>query len=145
MHRRGPMVGLGILMCLILVGCSGGTGNTVFGKVTYLGKTLTTGVITFHASDGKTYGGGISWDGSYKLIGVPSGPAKVTIEVRNLEAPGTEGAAPPAGVNPVAGAAAPPIPVFIDEKYKSLNPDNRLQFDVGGPKGPDHKIDIDLQ
>jgi hypothetical protein len=68
-----------VLGCLAgATGCAKPEGD-VGGKVTYKGKNLEYGTVTFLSSDGGSYQADIQSDGSYSLKGVPAGPARVAV------------------------------------------------------------------
>lgn len=68
------LVGAFLLIC----GCSSGTAD-VTGSVTYNGKPVKTGTVTFFVDGATPKAGQISPDGTYKVAGVKIGPAKVTV------------------------------------------------------------------
>jgi hypothetical protein len=70
-----------LLLALLTIGCGSKTG-TLSGKVTYQGKALTGGFVTFisEGPEAKTLSCGIQKDGSYSLSGVPVGPVKITVQ-----------------------------------------------------------------
>ena len=128
LSRRGTravaLVTVSACMCLLL-GCSGGTGD-VSGTVTFNGKPLQGGTVTFASADGgPNYTGIIKEDGTYTVSGVRSGPYKVCVETESLKAkaagggppsggsgskggpPGKGG--PPAGSGPPGGSGPPDI------------------------------------
>jgi hypothetical protein len=84
MHARPTPVSRRLLLpllCLLLglsaTGC-GGTG-TVSGKVTYKGKPVPSGTITFQGSDGNPVSAQLDKEGNYTARNVKTGDAKVTI------------------------------------------------------------------
>ncbi|HTU20187.1 MAG TPA: carboxypeptidase-like regulatory domain-containing protein [Gemmataceae bacterium] len=91
------------------------------GKVTYQGKALPGGFITFVRDAGGSYSQKIEKDGTYRVPGVPTGPAKIS--VRALEPPRhPEGMIPPSEIAKMGkGGVKPPTPtetyVRIPEKY----------------------------
>ena len=61
----------------------GGSFTEVGGTVTFKGKKLTTGSLTFLSADGKKKGvTNIASDGTYKLIEPPLGKVKVAVHVK---------------------------------------------------------------
>jgi hypothetical protein len=80
--------------------------GTIMGKVTYKGKPLPGGTVTFHPAKGKAITGIIQPDGTYAVKDVPLGPAKVAIE--------TESVKPKPGAAPKGGKYIP-----IPAKYAS--------------------------
>jgi hypothetical protein len=78
-------LGLSLLLTLALVvaGCGSGGRGTVSGKVSYQGKPLTGGLVTFNNPGGvaKVVTAEIQGDGSYKATNVPA--EKTGIEITN--------------------------------------------------------------
>src|SRR5262245_39366505 len=78
----------------IIVGCQGATTSEVSGTVSYDGKPVERGTITFWSEDGNSTGGGVIQDGRYVARSVPIGPTVVVIigdkvtEKKNLYGPG---------------------------------------------------------
>src|SRR5438270_886704 len=68
---------------LLLVGC-GGRGD-ISGTVSYKGKNLVFGTIQMEGSDHLVRSGRINLDGSYSVVDVASGEAKVSIYSSNPE------------------------------------------------------------
>ncbi len=68
---------LGLLTCLSLVGCS--SKATVEGTVTYKGKPLEVGTVTFYVGN-KTVSASIGEGGKYTAVNVPAGEANVTVQ-----------------------------------------------------------------
>jgi hypothetical protein len=62
------------------------TTGTVTGKVTYQGKPLVEGTVTFLTRVAKT-SSKIHPDGRYKVSGIPVGPAFIRVESRGLAVP----------------------------------------------------------
>src|SRR5437588_6501794 len=81
---RGRLASLAILLLALLIatGCSGKKASgTVSGKVTYQGKALRGGSVTFIPADGVGVATSrIAEDGSYKVEKVPAGNVKITVE-----------------------------------------------------------------
>lgn len=61
----------------ILVGCAGK--GDVSGKVTHNGKLLPYGSVQFQSADGLIVPGTIGSDGTYRVSGVPTGTAKISV------------------------------------------------------------------
>ena len=76
-------VGIGLLL-LVGVGCQEGKGR-VSGKVSYNGKPLALGSVTFKASDKNFHQGNIGLDGSYDVPGVSLGSALVAVNSSDPE------------------------------------------------------------
>lgn len=66
----------GVLACLA-VGC-GGQGD-ISGTVTYKGKPVVTGSVTFYGPDKVAHIGAIDEQGNYKVAGVPTGTAEIAV------------------------------------------------------------------
>jgi hypothetical protein len=73
-----------IVLALAAAGCEP-TKTTASGTVTYRGKPVTWGSVALVAADGVTYPGVLQADGSFRIPGVPVGPARVL--VRNPDEP----------------------------------------------------------
>jgi hypothetical protein len=75
--------GSGLLLALLLVplatGCGGKAGATVSGTVTYQGKPLSSGIVTFVPDVGPAHNADIQSDGSYRMTNVPVGPVKISV------------------------------------------------------------------
>jgi hypothetical protein len=71
-------------LALASAGCEP-TKTTASGTVTFRDKPVTWGSIALVASDGVTYPGVLQADGSFRIPGVPVGPARVL--VRNPDEP----------------------------------------------------------
>ncbi len=72
-------VSLTALLALALMGCSHPTAH-VSGKVTYQGKPLPTGTVTFYSADNKVVRSSqIATDGTYAVEKVPLGVAKISV------------------------------------------------------------------
>jgi hypothetical protein len=133
---RGGLILTGLL-ALAVCGCGKKTG-TVSGVVTFQGKPLPGGYVNFNTldKDGKvavTRSAGIEQNGSYKASGVPTGPAKITVQ-----APAGSITQPKvAGGMPFRGKP----PVVLPDRYGSVDRTD-LQYDVtAGPQ----TYDIDLK
>ena len=71
-------IGLLVLMSVATqIGC-GGKGD-ISGKITFKGKPVAGGTVTFVAKDKMPYQGPIGEDGSYSLSGVPTGEVKIGV------------------------------------------------------------------
>ena len=106
-HRLFPSVLCGLLV-LGAVGCGGGKKGTVSGTVTYDGKKLQMGNVTFVPAKGNPVTAEISEDGTYTAVGVPTGDVKITVETRGAKmALAGMQTGPGPGVTPPKGATLP--------------------------------------
>jgi len=137
-------------LLLLLAGCS--SKGTVTGKITYQGKPLPLGIVTFVPEQG---GGGFTSDirdGEYKITKIPSGPAKIAIMLsssgpplkymRMMQPPAEvlEKAAPGKSVEEPTKPSPVPQGAPLPEKFK--NPDTSgLTYTV---KSGSQVHDIDL-
>jgi hypothetical protein len=69
---------------------------TVSGRVTYQGKPLTSGSVTFCAAEGRVEHGLLRTDGSYAIERVPVGPARVAVASHTSVPVGLRGSSAPA-------------------------------------------------
>ena len=144
--RFGPCVGL--ISLLVFAGC-GSKPGFITGKVTYKGKALNSGAITFYGADGRTDSGVIKSDGTYVVPSAPTGPVKVTVVVRQVKAPPKPRTGPGANSPAHPGSkdtTPPPTPettipaVLIPAKYESPDQSGLVYMVTGG----NQTIDIDL-
>ncbi|HYH68895.1 MAG TPA: hypothetical protein VD866_29650 [Urbifossiella sp.] len=139
--RRAGLLGA---VALLAAGC-GGAGD-VTGTVTYQGKPVVTGSVTFYGPDKTPYLGAIDEKGNYKVVGVPSGARQVTVASPDpLPPPGAksgkpsnpnlpEGTPEPKGTRPEGWRAIP-------TNYADPNA-SKLTFEV---RGGANTIDIPLE
>jgi hypothetical protein len=73
------VTGLWATLALSLAGCGGPYTGAVSGKVTYQGKPLPGGLVTFVHPDGRIGQGQIQEDGTYSVPKAPGGDVKVTV------------------------------------------------------------------
>jgi hypothetical protein len=80
-RRLGPF-SLLVAAFLALAGCQGGNRPaTVSGKVTYLGRPITSGVVVLVGADGKTSTpGAVGPDGTYRIAQAPAGTVRVAFD-----------------------------------------------------------------
>jgi hypothetical protein len=105
------------LLALAALACGCGSGSApVTGRVTYQGKPVVWGSVTFKAADGSMHQIGINLDGTYRLEHVPVGPAVVGVSspdpapsARARQLGGDEGRGRP-GPPPVPAGAWFPLP-----------------------------------
>jgi hypothetical protein len=102
---RGLLLASGFALLLGCAGCGPATGE-VSGTVTYEGKPLKGGSVTFATTDGKNgQTSEIKEDGTYTVHRVLVGPAAITVETRSLL--GAKGAMTPQGGRPGQGQGPP--------------------------------------
>jgi len=79
-----------------MMGCSGGTG-TVTGTVTYKGKPVPQGIVTFYSPDNRVILSHLQPDGSYAAEEIAVGEVKVSVEAPQGAPPAPAVPAPPGG------------------------------------------------
>jgi hypothetical protein len=127
------------------MGCGQPTGY-VTGKVTYQGRPLTSGAVTFHGEDGRVDSGPINSEGNYVVANAPSGTVKVTVVVRqvNQKAVSKRGPGAKSPTHPDQ-AKQPPAetakPLIIPPRFADPN-QSGLAYNVTGGK---QTIDIPLE
>ena len=78
--RRGSALPIVLLVLPLAVGCGDQAKGTVSGQVTYKGKPLSSGFVTFAGEKGGPLHAEIHSDGSYRVDNVPVGPVKIGVE-----------------------------------------------------------------
>jgi hypothetical protein len=125
---------------LFSLGCGGPFSGSVSGKVTYNGKPLPGGYVTFVHADGRTKQVQIQTDGSYSIPDAPGGDVKVAVKtVPPIPAMPRNPFSQPGEKSEPIYPAGPyvPIPVkYADEKNSGLS----TKINRGG-----NTYDIDLQ
>jgi hypothetical protein len=144
--RASAMV---LLISMIgVAGCS--KSANVTGKVTYKGKPVTSGSVSFIASDSVQYSGQIQPDGTYAIPKVPTGSVKVLVSSPNPGGAnrGSTKGRPRGGEGDLAGAppAAPEAAATtgwfpLPEEYADLAK-SKLTLEV---KGNPAVLDIELK
>jgi hypothetical protein len=145
-HRPGTRGRLGWLLCLaalLAAGC-GKTTAQVSGKVTYRGRPVTSGAVTFLGKDGKAGDTGqIQADGSYVVARAPVGPvtiAVVTPPPPDYSQAASQGGSLAADEEVKAGLARAARHVAVPAKYRNPQ-ESGLTFEVRpGPNA--HDIDL---
>lgn len=144
-RTRLLLAGLLILNLTLLAGCNSGAKNktgTVQGTVKVDGTNANSGIVTFVAADGTTPSGTIDTDGTYRVLDVPVGAAKIS--VKSVEVPkNSAGAAAPPPMKDMTGtsSSAPPAkPVAIPAKYAKADT-STLTYTVKGGTN-DYPIDL---
>jgi hypothetical protein len=89
-----------VTVFVLAAGCGAGTG-TVSGKVTYLGKPVPAGRITFRPADPKqnTVSADLDADGNFPPVALPTGEVTVSIDNREFEPQPAMGSGVPAGIS----------------------------------------------
>jgi len=130
-----------------MTGCGSGTA-TVSGKVSYNGKVLKGGNVTFVSSEGKpTVSTSIKEDGTYTLV-VPVGPGKICVETQSLNPAGKSKSmkySPPPGQQAPeglgGGSSADTAKRYIPIPERFSNPEtSELTYDIKGSQ--EHNIDL---
>jgi hypothetical protein len=147
----------------VFIGCNKPSGS-VSGKVTYNGKALKGGNVTFVGGAGQPSGSAsIKEDGTYFIPKLAAGPYKVVVETESLRPPRAirpkMGGGPPKGKGGLPeGVEAPPgysasspadavaaknakLYTHIPEKYSAADTTD-LSYEI---KGGEQKYDIDLK
>jgi len=157
---RIPRYSLGIVLLAILtvLGCAGRR-SEVSGTVTYQGKPLEIGTVTFLDNNKLVLGSGAISDGKYSIAKLPSGPVKIVVttppqipaNVRARSAPAgktlpkgkqmaEEKHLSPEELNALPRGGRLPPHVIIPEKY--ANPDESgLSYTVR-PGNQEHNIEL---
>lgn len=68
-----------VAVVALLVGCGGEAQTDVYGKITYGGKAVSSGLINFQLDGGRVFGGPITADGGYEYS-LPPGQYQVRID-----------------------------------------------------------------
>jgi len=77
-RRYGGVLLVLLLFCSLAAGCAKPKGS-ISGKVTYQGKPLTTGFVTFTPEKGPAVTSPIDGEGNYRVEKVPVGAAKISV------------------------------------------------------------------
>jgi hypothetical protein len=116
-------IALAAALLALAAGCSSTPERPeVTGKVTFQGKPIEEGLVTFHGPDGKQATGSIRPDGGYTVADPPLGVCQITLS----GTPGNTGKAGGDGHSAVPGAGQRPS--LIPKKY--AKPGNGLSHDV---------------
>lgn len=133
--RIGLVALLGLSTPLFLAGCGSSKkgGAKISGKVTYAGKPVAGGHITFTPPEGTPYQGTLNADGTFAFAGVPTGDMKVSIDTEYIKSSqsGYNNMPMPANMPPEIAAkmkekkaelpqATGPTYMKIPEKYASV-------------------------
>jgi len=74
----------GLVLSVLAPPALGGDTATVTGKISYNGKPLKSGKVTFHPAAGKAIVAKLNADGTYEAKNVPVGELKVTVQSKAL-------------------------------------------------------------
>jgi hypothetical protein len=103
-------------------GCGGVSKATVTGKVSYNGKVLKGGYVTFiHAN--RTVSGQINQDGTYTIEDIPTGAVKICVATSHLSTKNRTGPAsyaPPKGAEAAGGDYTPPDRGAAARRYTEI-------------------------
>src|SRR5262245_40926742 len=144
--RVKPLGILGTIGLLFLAGCGNPPAGTVRGKVTYKGKPVILGGVSFIIDGSLPKYAPIQKDGSYEAVGVPAGESTVLVTsvpipegdgVDHLEHPEVFAKRKAAAVKAAREAGWVPIPTAYGDVQNSP-----LRYSVR--KG-DNQYDIDLK
>jgi hypothetical protein len=83
--RCGSVLSLVLLALPLASGCGGQAKGTVSGKVTYQGKPVPSGFVTFLVENGAPVHSDIRSDGSYRMEKVPVGLVKIGVQTKAAE------------------------------------------------------------
>jgi hypothetical protein len=128
MNRSLP--GMALALLLTVAGCGAPARNgEVSGVVKFRGSPLPSGTVTFVMGDGEKFGAAIGTGGEYSLMGLPRGPARVTVASHPRVPEGFQGARP----------REPHVQ--IPDRYREAE-SSPLSFEL---KGGRQQYDIDLK
>ncbi|MBA4063448.1 MAG: hypothetical protein C0501_07000 [Isosphaera sp.] len=106
-----------VAACLALAGCAKGPPEitTLSGRVTVDGKPVKSGVVNVVSEDDVVRTGGeIAADGTYRIVGAPVGPVKLSVSTEDFRVVQPE---PGAGVKPRPN----PLYVATPKKYETFD------------------------
>ncbi len=126
-----------MVLLLFAAGCGKSTGE-VSGTVSYQGKLLPSGTVTFFNQDNQIVGASSINAGKYTIRKVPAGPVKITVITLPASEKGTVEKSKVAP--PPKGMPVPPESIAIPSKYG--NPEQSgLTYEVrSGPQ--DYSIEL---
>lgn len=120
LHSSLSAVALVAALC-VLAGCSRPVGS-VSGKVTYNGKNLKGGGVTFmNTEGGQSFAAGIAEDGTYSIPNIAGGTYKITVDTSSLK-PAQGGAYGGASMPKGAKGMGPPPGADVPEGYSPSSP-----------------------
>jgi len=119
---------------IVVAGCNKPVGS-VSGRVTYQGKALKGGGVTFVSANGdRSFAGSIGPDGSYKVPELVGGTYKVTVDNNSLkgqEKSGAGGTAAPPPLVPAGAKGGAPAGANLPEGYVASDP-NAMKANATG-------------
>lgn len=74
-----------MLLLSLATGCGGQANGTISGTVTYQGKALPGGTVTFVPEAGAPVHAEIQSDGSYRMSNAPLGPVKIGVQTKSAQ------------------------------------------------------------
>ena len=132
---RGAVALFASGLLVVAAGCGGKPVGTVAGKVTFQGKALKGGGVSFVSVDGdRSYAASIAPDGSYKVNEIRGGRYKVTVEnnaLKGQEKVGPGGLAAPPPIVPAGAKGGPPPGANLPEGYVASDP-NAMKANASG-------------
>jgi ABC-type glycerol-3-phosphate transport system substrate-binding protein len=133
-NKRLLVVAAALLAVAALAGCGGGHAS-ISGEVTYNGRPLPSGTITFLGQAGhKRVAAADIHDGKFEIPDLEAGPVKVTV----VTLPPDHGGRPPTG-QAIAAPAEMPAGKYVPIPYRYASPDfSGLGYDV--TPGPQTKV-----
>jgi hypothetical protein len=138
--------GLVLSALLLCLGCGGPKGD-VSGKVTFRGKPLPAGSVTFFSSEGQVVGSSqISHEGDYAMTRLPAGPVKISVTAP-LTIPNPAAPPPPKGgkkkkdIKGLSEEMRSNIRLDVPAKYR-MPDQSGLTYTVQ-PGAQEHSIDLE--
>lgn len=120
-RRLGSALVLVGVLGVLLPGCSRPTGS-ISGKVTYQGKPLKGGNVSFQSTEGReSFAATIGEDGTYSVPKIIGGSYKVCVETDSLKPSGGAPGMSKGPSDPKDAKAGPPPGAQIPEGYKVDN------------------------
>lgn len=129
-------VGLALVLVVgVVAGCGGGRKGEVSGTISYQGKPLPSGEITFFNNDKQIVGGASIRDGKYKASSLPPGPVKITVNTSGPDTSVDKKAVPQSEGKPISAAS-----IDIPPRYSTPDQSD-LTYEVK-PGVQEHPIEL---